>query len=95
MATTRQTADEFRNKPELQQVFRLDIAQDLAGLAILRPLTSAPKPMDVVLPRAEMIFQPRESAANDKQDVGGVTTRNSCCGCTPTLGPAPTQRFLP
>jgi hypothetical protein len=70
----RQTADEFGNQAELQQIVRLDLAEDLAGAAVVGgPSTLAPKPIDVPLPRAEMIFsRPGKGAAADEQDVGRV-----------------------
>ncbi len=44
----RQTADEFRDQAELQQILRLDVAEDFAGAAVVRRAsTLAPKPIEV------------------------------------------------
>src|SRR6185369_9544045 len=68
-----QTADEFRDQAVLQEVFRLDMAEYLAGAAVFgcqnlggetdRGRTSA---------RGDDLLQAREGAAADEQDVGGV-----------------------
>ena len=70
----RQTADEFRDQAELQQVFRLD-ARAGSRRCAARPgrVTLAPKPIEVPRPRArDDLLQAGERAAADEQDVGGV-----------------------
>ena len=53
----RQAADEFRDQAELQQILRLDLAEQLADAAVLRRrCTLAPKPIEVLRPRSEMIL---------------------------------------
>src|SRR6478672_238394 len=69
----RQAADEFRDQAVLQQIFRLDMAEDFAGAAVFRRQnlrreadrgrTSA---------RGNDLLQSRESAAADEQDIGGI-----------------------
>ena len=69
----RQTADEFGNQAELQQIFRLDSRPALRrsdGHPGER--TSAPKPIAVPLPRAIILLQAAERAAADEQDVGRI-----------------------
>jgi hypothetical protein len=56
----RQTADEFRDQAELQQVFRLESLQQFAGAALFGiSAHAAPKPIETPLPRSAMIFRGR------------------------------------
>ena len=48
----RQTADEFRDQAEFEQVFRLDFAQNFAGAASSGARTLAPKPIEEPCVRA-------------------------------------------
>ena len=69
----RQTADEFRDQAELQQIFRLDFAQEFAGAALVRRRTLAPKPIEEPCVRGrDDLVEAGKSAAADEQDVGGV-----------------------
>ena len=69
----RQAADEFRDQAELQQILRLDLAQDLAGAALVggrarwrRSRSTCPAAL------RDDLLEAGEGAAADEQDVGGV-----------------------
>ena len=70
----RQAADELGDQAELQQILRLDLAEDLAGAAVVRRLRRWRRSRSRCPCRApEMILlQAGEGAAADEQDVGGV-----------------------
>src|SRR5690606_2297246 len=66
----RQTADEFRDQAEFQQIFRLDILQRLADVAIFLRLDSrAEADGGVLAARADDLVEPGEGAAADEQDI--------------------------
>ena len=69
----RQAADEFRDQAELQQVLRLDLAEDLAGAAVLRRIdlgAEADRGRRAAV--GDDLVQAGEGAAADEQDVGRV-----------------------
>ena len=69
----RQAADEFRDQPEFQQILRLEVLQDLAGLALVGPAHLGAEADRGALPALrDDLFEPGERAAADEQDVGGV-----------------------
>ena len=66
----RQTTDEFRDEAELDQVFRLEIAQHLADAALVRGLDLGAEADRGLLPTGgDHLFEAGESAAADEQDV--------------------------
>src|SRR5947209_5271993 len=77
----RQTADEFGDEPEFEQILRLDLAQDLAGAAIIRRLHLGGKTDRRALAAArDNLFQPSESAAANEEDVRRVDLQEFLLG---------------
>ena len=69
----RQTADELRNEAELQQILRLDPAQDVAGAALVRRYNrGAEADRRLRAARGDDLFETGEGAAADEQDVGRI-----------------------
>ena len=69
----RQAADEFGDQAEFQQILRLEILEDLAGLALLGAAhLGAEADRGALAPLGDELLQPGEGAAADEQDVGGV-----------------------
>src|SRR5208282_3002055 len=69
----RKPADEFRDQAELKQILRLDVAKDLALLAVLgRPHLGAEADRARPAARRDDLLEPVEGAAAYEQDVGGV-----------------------
>src|ERR1700722_902457 len=69
----RQPADKFGDKAEFEQILRLEILQDLAGLALLgRAHFGAEADRGALAALGDELFQAGEGAAADEQDVGGV-----------------------
>src|SRR5688572_18317227 len=70
----RQAADELRDKPVLDKVFRLDVLQQVVGrLGVGRALhLGAEADAGLLGAVAHDLPQPVEGAAADEQDVGGV-----------------------
>src|SRR5262249_41314711 len=68
-----QAADEFRDQAILQQVLRLDLTEDFAGLAVLRRKHVGAE-ADRGRPTAcrDDVLEPIKGAAAHEQDVGGV-----------------------
>ena len=77
----RQAADEFGDQAEFEQVLRLDLAEDFAGLAVLRRLHLGAK-ADRGCPaaRRDDLLQAGEGAAAHEQDVGGVDLQELLLG---------------
>src|SRR4029077_17805561 len=68
-----QAADEFRDQAVLQQIFRLDMAEDFAGAAgFRRQNLSRETDLERTSARGDDLLEAREGAAADEQDVGGV-----------------------
>src|SRR3546814_11857137 len=68
----RQAADELRDQPELQQILRLDLAQDFPGPAVVRrPHVGTEADRRAPGAVGDDLLQAREGAATDEQDVGG------------------------
>src|SRR3546814_895675 len=69
----RQAADELRDQPELQQILRLDLAQDFPGPAVVRrPHVGTEADRRAPGAVGDDLLQAREGAATDEQDVGGI-----------------------
>src|SRR5260370_42227882 len=69
----RQTADEFRNQAEFEQILRLQILQDLAGLALIRAAhLGAEADRRTLTALGDDLFEPGKRATADEQNVGGV-----------------------
>src|SRR4029077_11359022 len=69
----RQAADEFGDQAEFEQVLRLEILQDLAGLALFRPAhLGAKADRGALAALRDDLLQPGKSAAADEQDVSRV-----------------------
>src|ERR1700736_5411915 len=69
----RQAADELRNQPILQEILGLDVAEDFAGAAVFRRQHLGGEADRRRAPaRRDDLLQPRERAAADEEDVGGV-----------------------
>ena len=69
----RQTADEFRDQAELQQILGFEILEDLAGLALVGPAHLGAEADRGALPALrDDLLEPGKRAAADEQDVGGV-----------------------
>ena len=69
----RKPADEFRDQAELEQVLWLDVAEDLALLAVLgRHHLGAEADRARPAARRDDLLEPVEGAAAYEQDVGGV-----------------------
>ena len=69
----RQPADEFRDQSEFEQVFRLEILEDLAGFALVGSVHfGAETNRGALAALGDELFEPGERAAADEQDVGGV-----------------------
>ena len=68
----RKPADEFRDQAVLEQVLRLDVAEDLALLSILGRDDLGAEAIDPGRLRAEMIFSRPVKAPPDEQDVSGI-----------------------
>jgi hypothetical protein len=69
----RQTADEFGDQAELEQVFRLRLLQQFAHLALVRIGNVRAEPDRTLLQAiGDDLFQAGEGAAADEQDVGRV-----------------------
>ena len=77
----RQAADEFGDQTELEQIFRLDVAEDLAGLAVLRRLHLGAE-ADRGGPAAcrDDLLEAGKGAAANEQDVGGVDLQEFLLG---------------
>ncbi len=69
----RQATDELRNEAVLQQILRLDLAENLAGATIFRRHHLGGE-ADRGRPsaRRDDLLEPRERTTADEQDVGGV-----------------------
>ena len=69
----RQSAEKLGNQAELDQVFGLNLAQDLAEAAfvVLFDLGAEPHELAAHAP-VDDLLQPVEGAAADKKDIGGV-----------------------
>ena len=70
----RQTADQFGNQTELQQIFGLDRGQDLADLllGLARPPWRRSRWTCVPCPPFDHRVQTDKGAAADEEDIGGV-----------------------
>src|SRR5690606_14755511 len=69
----RQTADEFRNETELEQVLGLDLAEDLAGPTVVGGLDrGAEADGGTLAAGGNDPLKAGEGAAADEQDVGRV-----------------------
>ena len=69
----RKAADELRDQAELQEILRLEILQDLAGLALVGPAHfGAEADRSALAALGDDLFEPGKGAAADKQDVGGI-----------------------
>ena len=69
----RQTADEFRDQAEFQQIFRLHFAQHFAGAAFVgRAHIGAEAHRRAMRARRDDLLQAGKRAAADEQDVGRV-----------------------
>src|SRR5690606_2831073 len=71
----RQAADEFGDQAELDQVFRLDFRQHLAGVGLALGALELGAEADAAGIAAALLddlVQPGESAADDEQDVPGL-----------------------
>src|ERR1700684_188965 len=69
----RQAADEFRDQAVLQEIFRLDVAEDLTGAAVfLRQNLRGKADRGRAAARRDDLFESGERTAADEQDVGGV-----------------------
>src|SRR5258705_626408 len=69
----RQTADEFRDKAVLQQIFRLDMAEDFTGAAVFgRQNLGGEADRGRTPARGDDLLEPREGAAADEQNVRGI-----------------------
>src|SRR5580692_2967415 len=69
----RKAADEFRDQAVLEQVLRLDVAEDLALLSILgRDDLGAEADRAWPAARRNNLLEASEGAATDEQDAGGV-----------------------
>src|SRR3984885_7055607 len=69
----RQTADEFGDQAVLQQILRLDMAEDFAGAAVFRRQDLRGKAdRGRTATRGDDLLKPGERTAADEQDVGGV-----------------------
>src|SRR6185437_14791883 len=69
----RKTADELRDQTIFQQIFRLDVREDLAAATIFgRKHLSSETDRRRTAARGDYLFQSRESAAADEEDVGSV-----------------------
>src|SRR5260221_6088325 len=68
-----EAADEFGDQAEFEQIFRFEIAQDLAGLALLGTADLGTKAdRGTLATLGNELLQPGEGAAADEQDIGGV-----------------------
>ena len=78
----RQPADEFRDQAELQRSSGSTRRNSSPVLRSSGDPTVAPKPIDVLRPRSEMILSRPEKAPPQMNRMLVVSTcRNSCCGC--------------
>ena len=69
----RQAADEFRDQAELQQILRLDVAEHLAGAAVVGRLhLGGEADRGPLAARGDDPLEAGERAAADEQDVGRV-----------------------
>src|SRR3954469_16410849 len=69
----REAAHELRDQAILQQILWLHVTEDFTGAAILRRKHLSRKPDRRRTPaRGDDLLQPRERAATDEEDVGGV-----------------------
>src|SRR5208282_3237885 len=66
-------ADELGDEAELEEILGLDVAQDLAGLALLRPTyVGAEADRGAALALGDDLLEPGKGAAADEEDIGGV-----------------------
>jgi hypothetical protein len=69
----RQAADELGDQAVLEQILRLDLAEDFAGAAILRrDDLGAEADRGRTAARGNDLLQAAEGATADEQDIGGV-----------------------
>src|SRR5690606_38753077 len=77
----RQTTDKFRNKAELEQIFRLALAQQLASPALLRRGDMRAEADGFALKTiADDLLQPRKRAAADQQAVRRIDPQKLLLG---------------
>ncbi len=78
----RQTADEFGDEAELQQVLGLHLAEDVAGAAFVRRLNRrAEADRGRAAATRDDLLEAGKRTAADEEDVRRVDLQNSCCGC--------------
>src|SRR3954452_2502608 len=82
----RQTADELRDQPVLDQILGQDVLQELARLLVALPLDVGAEAERLLVHAAlDDILEAHEGAAADEQDVGGVDLQELLVG---VLAPA-------
>src|SRR5262249_26878812 len=78
----RQTADEFRDQVVLEQIFRLDMAEDLAGAAVFRRQhLRSEADRGRTAARGNDLLKPEKAPPQMNRMFVESTCRNSCCGC--------------
>src|ERR1700728_3158341 len=80
-----QTADEFGNEAEFQQVLRLDLAKDLACAPVIGRLNLGGKAdRGALASRRDDSLEARKGSAADKQDIGRVDLQELLLGMLAT-----------
>src|SRR5262249_34193436 len=83
----RQPADELRDHPELEQVLRLHVPQQLRQIPLLLGLHVRAEPQGPPARRSMICSSPPKAPPQMKRMLVVSTCRNSCCGCLrPPLG---------
>src|SRR6516225_5524266 len=92
-----QSADEFRDQAVFQQVFRLDLTEDFARLAVLRRnYLGAEANRGCPPARRDDLLEPIEGAAAHEQDVSRIDLQEfPAAGACARLAAAPTRSCLP